>query len=111
MLLSVRTSTFLAALASPHALDSRLTPAQPNCWHTRISSTSMLSALAPAVDIDRERVVSENEDNDSERETEKSKNPPAASFIKAYKLQEREREELERVVRTGEVLDDHVDLD
>ncbi|KDR66831.1 hypothetical protein GALMADRAFT_147669 [Galerina marginata CBS 339.88] len=36
---------------------------------------------------------------------------PAASFIEAYELQEREREELERVVRTGKVLDDHVDLD
>ncbi|KDR66138.1 hypothetical protein GALMADRAFT_232730 [Galerina marginata CBS 339.88] len=75
-------------------------------------SMSMLSALAPAGDRGREGGRSEKmKDKGREREKERSKATPASSLIEAYKRQEREREELERVARMGEVLDDHVDLD
>ncbi|KDR65213.1 hypothetical protein GALMADRAFT_148880 [Galerina marginata CBS 339.88] len=45
------------------------------------------------------------------RRREASCKTPAASFFEAYELQEREREELERVVPMGKVLDDHFDSD
>ncbi|KDR66788.1 hypothetical protein GALMADRAFT_147647 [Galerina marginata CBS 339.88] len=70
------------------------------------STSTMLSVLEPAGNMDREVGSAKM----MERKGERSK-IIAASFIKAYMLEERELEELERVVWMGEVSDDHVNLD